>query len=161
MLPTQLLFFRTEAVPDALVVPALCKLGKGRSTLGPVSASNQKPWATRLNGLLAHPCGSEESLDARSTNAQASKTTKPGASDFGVAHEGASLGQPPQPSSTCAGSHREGQRWPAIFWAGYTGRGSVGNSVRIAEKHYSQWIESRQATLEDAIKRTWAVGGKA
>jgi hypothetical protein len=95
MLPTQLLFFRTEAVPDALVVPALCKLGKGRSTLGPVSASNQKPWATRLNGLLAHPCGSEESLDARSTNAQASKTTKPGASDFGVAHEGASLGQPP------------------------------------------------------------------
>ena len=43
MLPTQLLFFRTKSVAHAFVVPALCKLRKGRGTLGPVSAGNQKP----------------------------------------------------------------------------------------------------------------------
>jgi hypothetical protein len=31
-----------------------------------------------------------------------------------------------------------------------------GNSTRILEKHYSQWIESRQAALEQAVKKTWA-----
>jgi hypothetical protein len=43
MLPTQLLFFRTKSVAHAFVVPALCKLRKGRGTLGSVSAGNQKP----------------------------------------------------------------------------------------------------------------------
>ena len=43
ILPTQLLFFRTKSVAHAFVVPALCKLRKGRGTLGPVSASNQSP----------------------------------------------------------------------------------------------------------------------
>jgi len=32
----------------------------------------------------------------------------------------------------------------------------LGNSVRIVEKHYAQWIESRQTALEEAIKKTWA-----
>jgi hypothetical protein len=30
----------------------------------------------------------------------------------------------------------------------------LGNSTRILEKHYSQWIESRQAALEQAVKKT-------
>ena len=31
----------------------------------------------------------------------------------------------------------------------------LGNSVRIAEKHYAPWVQSRQEKLEEAVKRTW------
>jgi hypothetical protein len=32
----------------------------------------------------------------------------------------------------------------------------LGNSARIIEKHYAQWIQSRQDALEKAVKATWA-----
>jgi hypothetical protein len=32
----------------------------------------------------------------------------------------------------------------------------LGNSVRIVEKHYSQWIQARQTALDLAVKGTWA-----
>ena len=31
----------------------------------------------------------------------------------------------------------------------------LGNSPRIVEKHYSQWIQARQTALEAAVKGTW------
>ena len=31
----------------------------------------------------------------------------------------------------------------------------LGNSARIVEKHYAQWIQSRQNALEKAVKATW------
>lgn len=31
----------------------------------------------------------------------------------------------------------------------------LGNSVKVVEKHYSPWIESRQKVLEEAVKATW------
>ena len=31
----------------------------------------------------------------------------------------------------------------------------LGNSTQIVEKHYAQWIESRQNALEKAVKATW------
>jgi hypothetical protein len=31
----------------------------------------------------------------------------------------------------------------------------LGNSPRIVEKHYSQWIQARQLALEAAVKGTW------
>jgi len=31
----------------------------------------------------------------------------------------------------------------------------LGNTVRIAEKHYSPWVKSRQVELERAVKLTW------
>jgi integrase/recombinase XerD len=33
----------------------------------------------------------------------------------------------------------------------------LGNSVRIAEKHYAPWVQSRQDALEAAVKKTWVV----
>jgi site-specific recombinase XerD len=33
----------------------------------------------------------------------------------------------------------------------------LGNTVRIAEKHYSPWVESRQVELEKAVIKTWNV----
>ncbi len=32
----------------------------------------------------------------------------------------------------------------------------LGNSVRIAEKHYAPWVKSRQESLEREVKKTWA-----
>jgi hypothetical protein len=32
----------------------------------------------------------------------------------------------------------------------------LGNSTRIVEKHYAQWIQARQDALEKAVKATWA-----
>jgi hypothetical protein len=31
----------------------------------------------------------------------------------------------------------------------------LGNSPRIVEKHFNQWISSRQTALEAAVKGTW------
>jgi hypothetical protein len=31
----------------------------------------------------------------------------------------------------------------------------LGNSPRIVEKHYSQWIQSRQTAIDSAVKGTW------
>jgi integrase len=31
----------------------------------------------------------------------------------------------------------------------------LGNSPRIVEKHYSQWIETRQKALDAAVKLAW------
>jgi integrase/recombinase XerD len=32
----------------------------------------------------------------------------------------------------------------------------LGNTIRVAEKHYSSWIQKRKDTLEAAVKGTWA-----
>ncbi len=32
----------------------------------------------------------------------------------------------------------------------------LGNSVRIAEKHYAPWVKARQESLEREVKKTWA-----
>jgi integrase len=32
----------------------------------------------------------------------------------------------------------------------------LGNSVKIVEKHYSNWVSSRQRKLDDAVQRTWS-----
>ena len=31
----------------------------------------------------------------------------------------------------------------------------LGNTVRVAEKHYAPWVKSRQVELENAVTRTW------
>jgi integrase len=31
----------------------------------------------------------------------------------------------------------------------------LGNSPRVVDKHYSQWIQSRQVALNVAVKGTW------
>jgi site-specific recombinase XerD len=31
----------------------------------------------------------------------------------------------------------------------------LGNSARIVEKHYASFVQSRQVSLEEAVKRTW------
>jgi hypothetical protein len=31
----------------------------------------------------------------------------------------------------------------------------LGNSVRIAEKHYAPWVQARQAALEGAVAKAW------
>ncbi len=31
----------------------------------------------------------------------------------------------------------------------------LGNSLRIAEKHYAPWVKSRQVVLEEVVRRTW------
>ena len=31
----------------------------------------------------------------------------------------------------------------------------LGNSGRIVEKHYASFVQSRQVSLEEAVKRTW------
>jgi integrase len=35
----------------------------------------------------------------------------------------------------------------------------LGNSVRIVEKHYSSFVQSRQVSIEEAVKKTWALQG--
>ncbi len=32
----------------------------------------------------------------------------------------------------------------------------LGNSVRVAERHYAPWVQSRQSLLEESVKKTWA-----
>jgi hypothetical protein len=33
----------------------------------------------------------------------------------------------------------------------------LGNTIRVAEKHYSPWVKTRQDALEAAVKGTWAL----
>jgi site-specific recombinase XerD len=35
----------------------------------------------------------------------------------------------------------------------------LGNSLKIAEKHYAPWVKSRQAVLEDVVRRAWTEAG--
>jgi len=37
-----------------------------------------------------------------------------------------------------------------------TGAVLLGNTIKIAEKHYSPWVRSRQIALEDAVRRSWS-----
>jgi integrase len=66
--------------------------------------------------------------------------------------------------SEVAGVHIHAHRWRHTFATDLLSKGVpvsevaaiLGNSTRIVEKHYAQWIESRQTALEEAMKRTWA-----
>ncbi len=63
-----------------------------------------------------------------------------------------------------AGVHIHAHRWRHTFATDLLSKGVpvsevaaiLGNSARIVEKHYSQWIESRQAAMNEAVKRSWA-----
>jgi len=57
ILPTQLLFFCAKSVAHAFVVPALCKLRKGRGTSGPVCRGNQKPRPTSISRFRGFKLG--------------------------------------------------------------------------------------------------------
>jgi integrase/recombinase XerD len=62
-----------------------------------------------------------------------------------------------------AGVHIHAHRWRHTFATQLLSKGVpvsevaaiLGNSPRIVEKHYSQWISSRQTALEAAVKGTW------
>ena len=61
-----------------------------------------------------------------------------------------------------SGVHVHAHRWRHTFATDLLSKGVpvsevaaiLGNSVRVVEKHYAQWIESRQMALEEAVKRT-------
>jgi integrase len=63
-----------------------------------------------------------------------------------------------------AGVHVHAHRWRHTFATQLLSKGVpvsevaaiLGNSPRIVEKHYSQWIQARQTALEAAVKGTWA-----
>ena len=63
-----------------------------------------------------------------------------------------------------AGVHIHAHRWRHTFATDLFSRGVpvsevaaiLGNSPAIVEKHYSQWIQSRQDRLNEAVKATWA-----
>ena len=62
-----------------------------------------------------------------------------------------------------AGVHVHAHRWRHTFATDLLSKGVpvsevaaiLGNSTRIVEKHYAQWIESRQTALEEAVKKAW------
>ena len=62
-----------------------------------------------------------------------------------------------------AGAHIHAHRWRHYFATQLLSKGVpvsevaaiLGNSPRIVEKHYSQWIESRAIALEAAVKGPW------
>jgi len=35
----------------------------------------------------------------------------------------------------------------------------LGNTIKIAEKHYSPWVQSRQISLENSIEKAWKLSG--
>jgi integrase len=63
-----------------------------------------------------------------------------------------------------AGVHVHAHRWRHTLAADLLSKGTpvsqvadiLGNSPRIIEKHYSQWISSRQDALNEAVKGTWS-----
>ena len=65
---------------------------------------------------------------------------------------------------TLAGLHIHAHRWRHTFATTLLSRGVLvsdvaailGNSPRIIEKHYSQWIQARQESINAAVKGTWA-----
>jgi Phage integrase family len=62
-----------------------------------------------------------------------------------------------------AGVHIHAHRWRYTFATDLLSKGVpvsevaaiLGNSPRIVEKHYSQWISSRQAAIDSAVKAVW------
>jgi integrase len=66
--------------------------------------------------------------------------------------------------SAIAGVHIHAHRWRHTFATDLLSKGVpvsevaaiLGNSTRIVEKHYAQWIQSRQDALEKAVKATWS-----
>jgi integrase len=62
-----------------------------------------------------------------------------------------------------AGVHIHAHRWRHTFATDLLSKGIpvtevaaiLGNSARIVEKHYSQWIQSRQTAIDSAVKATW------
>jgi integrase/recombinase XerD len=34
---------------------------------------------------------------------------------------------------------------------------ALGNTMKIAEKHYAPWVQSRQISLEKSIERAWTL----
>ncbi len=62
-----------------------------------------------------------------------------------------------------AGVHIHAHRWRHTFATTLLSKGVpvsevaaiLGNSPRIVEKHYSQWISSRQESVNTAVKATW------
>jgi integrase/recombinase XerD len=65
--------------------------------------------------------------------------------------------------SALSGVHVHAHRWRPTFAADLLARGVplsevaaiLGNSPRIVEKHYSQWIETRQKVIDTAVKLSW------
>jgi integrase len=63
-----------------------------------------------------------------------------------------------------AGIHIHAHRWRHTFAASLLSKGVpvsevaaiLGNSPRIVEKHYSQWIKQRQDSLNAAVQLAWA-----
>jgi len=35
----------------------------------------------------------------------------------------------------------------------------LGNTIKIAEKHYAPWVKSRQISLEKSIEKAWRLSG--
>ncbi len=64
-----------------------------------------------------------------------------------------------------AGVHVHAHRWRHTFATQLLSKGVpvsevaaiLGNSPRIIEKHYSQWIQARQESLNAAVRETWAI----
>jgi len=62
-----------------------------------------------------------------------------------------------------AGVHIHAHRWRHTFATDLLSKGVpvsevaaiLGNSTRIVEKHYAQWIQARQDAIERAVKATW------
>lgn len=62
-----------------------------------------------------------------------------------------------------AGVHIHAHRWRHPFATELLSKGVpvsevaaiLGNSPRIIEKHYSQWIQARQESINTAVKATW------
>ena len=65
--------------------------------------------------------------------------------------------------SVLSGVHIHAHRWRHTFATDLLSRGVpvsevaaiLGNSPRIVEKHYSQWISARQEAINAAVKATW------
>jgi integrase len=65
--------------------------------------------------------------------------------------------------SKLSGVHIHAHRWRHTFATELLSKGVpvsevaaiLGNSSRIVEKHYSQWIEARQVSLDSAVRSTW------
>ena len=66
--------------------------------------------------------------------------------------------------SALSGVHIHAHRWRHTFATDLLSKGVplsevaaiLGNSPRIVEKHYSQWIQSRQDRINEAVRLTWA-----
>jgi integrase len=65
--------------------------------------------------------------------------------------------------SEISGVHIHAHRWRHTFATDLLSKGVpvsevaalLGNSIRIVEKHYNQFIQARQDALDEAVKKTW------